>query len=185
MTGKKKVSQEHEEQMDLSAETDDVVYDEDQGAELVKKLRAKLKKCEEEKKANLDGWQRCQADAMNAKKTHAQALTNARERAVSDFVHNLLPALDSFDMAFQGEAWEKVDDVWRKGVEYVHSQLINSLESQGITVFGAVGEKFDPALHEAISHEEGGASDTIARVARRGYKFGDTIIRAAQVVVYQ
>jgi len=154
-------------------ETSDVVYDEDQGAELIKKLRAKLKKSDQEKKEYLDGWQRLKADSLNARKLQVDALSASRERAVNDFVHELLPALDSFDIAFRGEAWEKVDDVWRKGIEYVHAQLLTSLENSGVVSYGEVGDVFDPKLHDAAGHEDGGESDTVARVERRGYKIGE------------
>ncbi|QSH39590.1 nucleotide exchange factor GrpE [Candidatus Kaiserbacteria bacterium] len=164
--------------------TEEIVYEEDQGAELVKKLRAKLKKCEQEKKEYLDGWQRLKADTVNAQKNQKQGLELSQKRIVQNFVQELLPALDSFDIATQSGAWEKVDVVWRQGIEYVHAQLLTSLENSGVENYGVVGDTFDPALHEAGGHAEGGESDIIARVERRGYKMGDTVIRPAQVVVY-
>lgn len=170
--------------MNSDENLDDIVYEEDKGAELVKKLRTKLKKCEQEKKEYLDGWQRQKADALNAQKQHANSLTQARSRGAHDFLHGLLPALDSFDIALKGEAWESVDEVWRKGIEHVHVQLLDSLKSEGISVYGVVGDVFDPNIHEAIGHEDGGESGTVARVERRGYRAGDVVIRAAQVVVF-
>ncbi len=164
--------------------TEEIIYDEDKGAALVKKLRAKLRACEKEKKEYLDGWQRLKADTINASKQQTEALKNAQKRAVSDFVHNLLPALDSFDIALQGESWDSIDKNWRTGIEHVHSQLLKSLQDSGITSFGKVGEIFDIHKHEAIAHIEGGKSETIAKIERRGYKMGDAVLRAAQVVVY-
>ena len=163
---------------------EDIVYEEDKGAELVKKLRAKLKKCEQEKKEYLDGWQRLKADTINIQKAQKQQLDSAKQRIIHNFVRDLLPALDSFEIAMQGDAWENVDDVWRQGIEYVHAQLIGSLENSGITVYGEAGDTFDPLLHEATGHEEGGTSNAIVRTERRGYKMGDDVIRPAHVVVY-
>lgn len=162
----------------------DVVYEEDKGAELVKKLRTKLKQCEQEKKEYLDGWQRLKADNVNnkAKAQDKEVLVAARARG--EILEDLLPILDSFDMAFQGDAWNSVDEVWRTGMEQLHAQLVETLRARGYEAYGESGEAFDPQLHEAIAHEQGGASDTIARVQRKGYRNGDMVVRAAQVVVY-
>jgi len=163
---------------------EEIVYEEDAGAELVKKLRAKLKKCEQEKKEYLDGWQRLKADTLNAQKTQGKNAELMKNRVAQNFVHELLPALDSFDIATQGDSWENVDTVWRQGIEYVHTQLLTGLLNSGIESYGVAGELFDPNLHEAAAHVDGGESNTIAKVERRGYKMGDTVIRAAQVTVY-
>jgi len=163
---------------------EEIVYDEDKGAELVKKLRARLKKCEEEKKEYLDGWQRLKADTVNASKQQSEALSAAQKRAVSDFMHNLLPALDSFDIALQGDYSDTMDAEWLKGIEHVHSQLLKSLEASGVENYGDVGELFDFRIHEAIAHEEGGKENTVAKVEQRGYKMGENVIRAAKVSVY-
>jgi len=169
---------------DTEKDEEEIVYDEDLGAELVKKLRTRLKKCEREKKEYLDGWQRSKADALNARKLQTEALQGAQSRSVSDFVHNLLPTLDSFDIALQGDSWEAVDEVWRTGIEHVHSQLLKSLELSGVETFGKEGDLFDINNHEAIGHVDGGESGTIAKVERRGYRLGETVIRAAQVTVH-
>ena len=139
---------------------------------------------EQEKKEYLDGWQRLKADTLNNRKQQTDTIKVAQTRAVNEFLQNLLPALDSFDIALHSPTWESVDQVWRTGIEYVHTQLLTSLEGAGITVYGEEGELFDPNLHEAIGHEDGGQSGTLARIERRGYKTGTMVIRAAQVVVY-
>jgi len=178
----------HEENNDEISE--EIIYDEDKGAELVKKLRARLKKCEQEKKEYLDGWQRLKADTVNATKQQSETLKTAQKRAVSDFVHNLLPALDSFDIALQGDFEDKMDKEWLTGIKHVHSQLLKSLEVSGVESYGEVGEIFDFRIHEAIAHlsaqagEKGGKENTVAKVEQRGYKMGDTVIRAAKVSVY-
>lgn len=163
---------------------EEIVYEEDQGATLVKKLRAQLKECEKERKEYLDGWQRIKADMVNAQRLHATSATVSQHRAVQKVIEELLPALDSFDIAMQGDAWGNVDAQWRQGIEYVHAQLLASLKNIGVETYGAVGEVFDPSLHEAIAHTDGGPSGTVAKVERRGYKNAETILRAAHVVVY-
>ncbi len=164
---------------------DEIEYDEDAGAAQLQKLRAKLKACEQEKRDNLDGWKRTQADLVNARTKHAQALTDARTRATEDVLVDVITALDSFDVAFRGDAWESVDANWRTGIEYIYTQLQSALERHGVAAYGAEGEPFDPQLHEAVGQQptDDDATDTIVRVERRGYKSASRILRPAQVVV--
>ena len=148
----------------------------------LQKLRVELAEVKKERDENLLGWQRCKADTVNAKKEAQEALSRARSLGKESLVEEIIPALDSFDMAMQGEAWTTVDAVWRAGVESIHAQLISILESNGITAFGGVGERFDATLHEALQETEG-EPGTIIRVVRRGYRSGERILRPAQVVV--
>lgn len=167
---------------------DDIVMDED-GEDLsvskIKKLKAELAACKKERQEYLDGWQRLRADVANSKResesAHARAVSQARESILAD----LAPVLDSFAMAFQGSAWEQVDESWRKGIEYIHTQFEQVLTTHGITTFGAPGEAFDPALHEATGTAEGGPPDTVAAVSQAGYKIGTKVIRPARVTVYK
>lgn len=167
-----------------SDETEDIEYEDDHGATLVKKLRAKLKACEAEKKEYLDGWQRLKADNANNKKRNADMETLVATRAQTEVIEELIPALDSFDMAFTGEAWESVDSVWRVGVEHIHNQLLDVLRAHGYESYGAQGDTFDPKEHEAIESIKGDTPGTIARVVRRGFKRDGNIVRPAQVVTY-
>ncbi len=146
------------------------------------KLRDELSVIKRERDEYLDGWQRCKADTVNAKKELTDALIRARAFGKESFVEELIPALDSFDMAMQGEAWGTVDPVWRSGVEGIHAQLLSVLESHGISAFGKSGEVFDANIHEAIQEAEGEAG-VIVRIIRRGYCSGNRILRPAQVVV--
>jgi len=166
---------------------DDIEYENEQGATaLVKKLRERLKACEAEKKEYLDGWQRLKADVANSKKRNLELEDLLKERCEATFVSEIIPVLDSFDMAFRGEAWERVDPIWRTGVEQIHTQLLNILTAHGYEVYGTAGDTFDPLFYEAVSHtkEEGGASNTVTEVLRRGYKKGKVVIRPAQVSVH-
>lgn len=172
--------------MDNDIEQNDIEYEEDQGAALVKKLRAKLKKCEQEKKEYLDGWQRLKADTLNTKRQQATLEGARKQKAIEDVLFELLPALDSFDIALSGTQWDAVDETWRKGIEHVHGQLVRGLSEVGISRFGAPGDVFDPLLYEAVGYEAGsGQAGTVVSVKRLGYKFQNTVLRAAQVTLIQ
>ena len=68
---------------------DEIVYEEDHGAALVKKLRAQLKECEKEKREYLDGWQRIKADMVNAQRLHAANTSTTQHRAIQNVVQEL------------------------------------------------------------------------------------------------
>lgn len=148
----------------------------------LQKLKEELEEVKKERQEYLDGWQRCKADAVNARKEDTLRMERIAALSTESFVEDLLPTLDAFDMAMQGSAWQSVDKNWRAGVEHIHTNLLKTLGERGVAVFGAEGEPFDHALHEAVQ-EEKGAPGVIVRVLRRGYKAGERIIRPAQVVI--
>jgi molecular chaperone GrpE len=67
----------------------------------------------------------------------------------------------------------------------VADRLTETLQRAGLTPFGAEGEAFDPSVHEAVAHETSpdAAGPTVTTVMRRGYRFGDRVLRAAMVGV--
>ena len=171
---------------------DDVQFEdvEDEGnpGAALKKLRERLRKCEDEKKEYLDGWQRMRADFANARKEDDVRRGELVKFASEGLVEDLLPVLDSFGMAFSNkEAWEKVDTNWRKGVEYIYAQMISVLESRGLTEIGTIGEKLDPRLHiatEVVPAADASKEDMVCEVIQRGYRLHSRVIRPAKVKVY-
>jgi len=152
-------------------------------------LKEKIKVLQKEKQEYLDGWQRSRADYANLQKTIDEDRKRMRGLIEENFIEDLLPVIDSFSMAMSNkEAWEKVDASWRTGVEYIYQQLMTVLKDRGFALFGAVGETFDPALHEAVSEKEtddAKLNHKIAVVLQQGYKLGDNVLRAARVSVYK
>jgi molecular chaperone GrpE len=151
----------------------------------IKKLREKIKKLESEKQEYLDLSQRTRADYANFKKEVETNRVSERKFATKRFIEELLPVLDSYDMA-QGnkEAWEKVDQNWRMGIEYIFGQLRTVLEGEGVTQFGKVGDTFDPHLHESMEQvavENEGDNDKIVKILQNGYKMNDIVLRPARV----
>ena len=181
-----------EEVVDMNEpQTDDVSFEEvNEEGEVdarttIKKLREKIKKLEGEKQEYLDLSQRTRADYVNFKKEVDANRVNDRKFATKRFIEELLPVLDAYDMA-QGnkEAWEKVDQNWRIGIEYIFGQLRTVLENEGVKQFGKVGDAFDPMLHESmevVSVEKEEDADKLVRVLQSGYRMHDAILRPARV----
>ncbi len=157
--------------------------------DILKKLREDLKKMRAEKEEYLVGWQRAKADYVNLQKELDQVRLSSWVLAREKMTKNLLPALDSFDMAFANkEAWEKVDANWRTGIEYIFSQFMAGLSDSGIEKINAVGVPFDPNIHqsiESISTDDQSKDHIVEKILQTGYKIGDRIIRPARVNIYE
>lgn len=155
----------------------------------LKKFREDLKVCKKEKEEYLLGWQKERAEFANYKKGEddrkAMLSESMRERILTRF----LTVSDSFNMAFANkEAWEKVDENWRHGVEYIYGQMNTVFEEYGIKSIGEVGETFDPNIHqsmELVSTDKKELDHTVSHVIQKGYKLGDRVMRAARVNVYE
>jgi molecular chaperone GrpE len=128
--------------------------------------------------------QRTQADFENYRKRVARESAAAQARGCILLAKELLPALDNLDRALEAAA---KDDPLLDGVRIVRSELSGALARTGIESFSPAGEPFDPAVHEAVATSEqpanGAASGTVVEVFQPGYRFGETIIRPARVVV--
>jgi len=170
---------------DIDFEPEDELGETGAAQAKIKKLREELREAQAKRDEYLDGWQRCKADSVNARRELLAQADKAHTRGKESIFEELIPVLDSFDMATTGEAWDSLNDSWRSGMEQVRNQLLDILSRHGIERFGRVGEQFDHALHEALQEMEevAGESGEIVRIIRYGYKNGDRVIRPAQVIV--
>jgi molecular chaperone GrpE len=173
---------------DSDTDSDVVLDDDTETAEvMVKKLKEKIKKLESEKTEYMDGWQRERADFINYKKRVEGEKIEIVKYANENLVADLIPVLDSFEMAFANkEAWEKVDKNWRVGVEYIYSQLIKILGENGLKEMNPMGEKFDPKFHvaeEQVETDDEKKDGVIVTVKKKGYMLNDRVVIAPAVVV--
>ena len=155
----------------------------------LKKLRVDLKECKKEKEEYLTGWQKERADFINYKKQEEERKANFSEAMRERIIMRFLTVLDSFDMAFANKkAWESVDENWRKGVEHIYSQLNSIFEEFGVKPVGAIGENFDPSIHqslEIVQTDKKEDDHKVAEVVQKGYKLTDRVIRPAGVNIFE
>lgn len=155
----------------------------------LKKFRADLKQATKEKEEYLTGWQKERADFINYKKQENDQKIIFSEVVRERILSRFLTVLDSFNLAFANkESWEKVDENWRKGVEYIYTQLNGIFEEYGVKAIGEVGEPFDPNIHQSIDMVETDKKEqdhTVAQVIQKGYKLSDRVLRPARVNVYE
>lgn len=128
---------------------------------------------------------RTMADFQNYKRRNQEQVSQLRQFATENLVTALLPVLDNFERtvthASQGASIEQVV----AGVQAVEKQLKSVLEGQNVRRIAAVGQPFDPEIHEAISSEasEDHAPNTVILEIEAGYRMGDKVIRPSRVKV--
>ena len=152
--------------------------------------RAELKRVQAEANELRDGSARRQADFENFRKRIERERSETYNRAVADLVAKLLPVLDNLRRAVDTEASVEAteSDEFRhflNGVDLILKQLSGGLEALGVKPVPAVGERFDPHLHEAVVTEETDEHepDTVMQEIVRGYRLGDKLLRPALVKV--
>lgn len=155
--------------------------------DIVKDLREKLKKAVAEKQEYLDGWQRSKAEFVNARKRDDEDKKEFLKFAKQDLVEQLIPVLESFEMARSNKAaWEAIDKNWRMGVEHIHTQLLKTLQDNGLAEINPQGERFDPMRDEAVVHEpvtDKKLDHTVTEVLQKGYSLNGKIVKAPRVKV--
>ena len=141
----------------------------------VQKLKSELEKSKEQ-------LLRTAAEFDNYKKRTDRERAGIAEYAKCEVIKKLLPILDNIDRA---SASDSSGDDYIKGIELIIKQFSGLGESLGIEEIGKAGDQFDPNFHEAVMHieDEAFGENEIAEVLQKGYKYGDTVIRAAMVKV--
>jgi molecular chaperone GrpE len=130
--------------------------------------------------------QRTQADFENFRKRMTRDVAAAEARGVGRLAKELLPALDNLGRALAAaEAEGEAAGHLGTGVKLVHDELLAALQRVGIEPFSPEGERFDPNQHEAMVQQpvEGAEPGTVAEVYQQGFRFGESILRPARVVV--
>lgn len=139
---------------------------------------------EEKEKAEkyLANWQRAEADLINFKKRSEQEKAEIAKFANAVLVMSLLPILDDFERALDNVSIKLAGFTWVDGIRLIQRKLQAVLESQGLSQIEALGNDFDPAVHEAVLSEEGEEGKVIEEL-QKGYKFHERVLRPAMVKV--
>ena len=141
-----------------------------------------LTKIKQELEDITDRYKRVLAEFENHKKRSIKERENLYNSILSDIVEGMLPILDNLENAVKVET---KDESYKQGIELVLKQVKDVLKSKGVEEIKAIGETFDPSLHEAVSSvqdDEKGEKE-IVQEYRKGYKIGNRVIRHSMVVV--
>ncbi len=187
-------------QNDSNDQTDDIEIEEDETAsgltpqDKIKKLRTQLKTALDDKQNYLTGWQREKAEFINARKRDEESKQDFIKFAESSLIEELIPVLDSCREALKaGEAGNGsgtggTNDAWIKGIKSMYDKLLGVCQKRGLEEYGAVGDVFDPNIHQSVSSMQTNdkkLDETVANVLQKGYRMRGKIIRPALVAIYQ
>ncbi len=129
----------------------------------------------------LDQLQRSRAEFINyRKRTDAEKL-RLGELFTANAISRFLPVIDDWDRAMAAVPENEHDDSWFKGIQMIQAKFHQLLEGAGVKEVSGVGSAFDPSIHEAVSVEPGTSGEYVVEVYQKGYKLGDTLLRAAMV----
>ena len=133
--------------------------------------------------ANYDRYLRSIAELDNYRKRTVRMRTEAREDTLRDLLLQVAPVLDNLHRALNQQTQDA--DSLKQGVELICGQFNEVLKGYGLAEIEAVGQSFDPNLHEALAevpsaeHEPG----TVMEEMEKGYKLNDKVVRPSRVVV--
>jgi molecular chaperone GrpE len=158
-------------------------------AELVA-TRAELKRLQNALAESQEAVLRRQADFENYRKRVERERGETHKRIVGDVAKKLLPVVDNLSRALDAERSVETSESaefrhFLHGVELINKQLAEVLESFGVEPIAAIGERFDPHVHEAVVTEPSDRHepDTVIEELARGYRIGDRLLRPSMVKV--
>src|SRR5256714_12877455 len=128
---------------------------------------------------------RSQADFENYKRRCAREKEEATKYANTSLLEKLVSIVDNFELGLEAARGESEKSPIYSGMSLVLKQLQDFLTENGLQPIDAVGQKFDPNLHEAIAHEPNDEvpEGIVIRQTRRGYRLKDRLLRPSGVVV--
>ena len=163
---------------------------EEREEEAVDEVSALLEELEEAKRKEaeyLDGWQRARAELANARKRFQREQEQAYAGARADVLLRMLPVVDDFERAFATLPDEMAEEekAWLGGIRLIWRKFQALLQQEGVSAIEAVGQEFDPHLHQAVTHEpsetvpEGQVIDEM----QKGYQMDGRVLRPSIVRV--
>jgi molecular chaperone GrpE len=151
----------------------------------LKELDEKIDALQKEKDELFGRLQRVSADYANYQKRSAKQIADTIAYEKEKIIKTLLPVLDNFEHTLQNiDSAENADDIV-KGVRIIYDQMLDTLKLHDVEQIKATGEKFDPALHQAILQraEADKEIDIVLEEFQKGYKLNGRVIRPSKVIV--
>lgn len=150
----------------------------------ISKLESELSEYRQKAEDYLNSWKRTAADFENYKKRQEKEARELVRFAQEVTVVRILPTLESLEQALKTAPDDEKFKSWSEGVIRIVQQLEQTLLHMGIEKIKTVGEKFDPAIHEAVEQVVADqAAGIIVEEVQSGYKLNEKVIRPAKVRV--
>ncbi|GAQ00621.1 heat shock protein GrpE [Companilactobacillus farciminis] len=135
-----------------------------------------------------DKFLRSQAEIQNMNNRHKKEVAGMLKYDGQKLATEILPVLDNLERALNVEATDDSSKQLKKGIEMVQQHMVKALEDNHVKAIDNAGEKFDPAVAQAVQTvpaDDDHKKDTVVQVLQKGYKLEDRVLRPAMVVVAQ
>lgn len=170
------------ETVEQTEQTEEAVQTEETPPDPIAELENKVKSLEEAAAKDKDRYLRLLAEYDNFRKRSIQEKDAASANATAKAALEIISVIDNFERAMDAEC---SDENYKKGVEMIYNQFTDVIKKLGVEEIDALGQEFNPNLHNAVNHveDESFGENTVCQVYQKGYKLGDKVIRCAMVVV--
>ncbi|MBP3340039.1 MAG: nucleotide exchange factor GrpE [Lachnospiraceae bacterium] len=161
-----------ETEKNIEAKEDDVeVIDKDPKDKLIEELN--------------DKYMRTFAEFDNFRKRTEKEKAAMFELGARSIIEKILPVIDNFERGFSTVEEEDKEDAFVKGMDMVYKQMLSTLEEAGVKAIDAVGQQFDPNLHNAVMHvdDENFGENEVAEEFQKGYTYRESVVRHSMVKV--
>ena len=181
-TNKNNEELEKEQAEEASEENTQTEKTEEAPSEEISAEQKRIEELEKQLGDEKDKYLRVAAEYDNFRKRSVNDRINAVADAQAKVITEILSVIDNFERAMDAEC---SDENYKKGVELTFTQIQKAFEKLGVTEIAALGETFDPNLHNAIKQVDDSdyESDKVCEVFQKGYLLGDRLIRPAMVAV--
>ena len=132
-----------------------------------------------------DRLKRQMAEFDNFRKRTEKEKSAMYEVGAKDIIEKILPVIDNFERGLSAVTEEQKDDSFVTGMEMVYKQIMTTLDGVGVKVIEAVGQEFNPDLHNAVMHveDESLGENIVAEELQKGYMYRDSVVRHSMVKV--
>lgn len=151
-------------------------------ASSIEELQAQLEEERRRAESFQASWQRSAADFANYKRRTEQERSDTAKMAGAVVIMKLLPAVDDLERALANLPKELAGMTWIEGIGLIYRKMLTALESEGVQQIEAVGQKFDPQLHEAVMQGPG-EENVVTAEFQKGYTLHGAVLRPAMVKV--
>ena len=149
------------------------------------KKKEKKDKKDEKIEELTDRVRRQMAEFDNFRKRTEKEKTQMFETGAKSIVEKILPVVDNFERGIAAVTEEEKGTPFVEGMEKIYKQMMTVLEEAGVKPIEAVGQEFDPNLHNAVMHveDEEFGENIIAEEFQKGYTYRDSVVRHSMVKV--
>ncbi|MHC4783206.1 MAG: nucleotide exchange factor GrpE [Planctomycetota bacterium] len=154
----------------------------------IEKLEKKINELTSEKQDLFEQLQRVSADYANFQKRAPKQIADSVAYEKKAVLRSFLPSIDNFEHALSHASTAKGEEALDnliKGIQMVFDHMLDALKTHGVKRIDALGEPFDPNLHEAMMRrsEPDKEDDTVLEVYQAGYMIGEQVLRPSKVIV--